>query len=294
MFLQVYKTNYNMKKLSLLLLLLSSVTLFAQDFPFLTASTRKQKKHEFVNYLNDFPAGKRDSIFHTIKRLKDDGTVYTREYADSIFKAKTKDASYYTIKSYKDTLNNQFYEILHKRTDEEVKADNKYWNKYFKEDDKNRKKLRHSAVNDLVMTDIQGNHYTSESLKGKVVILDFWFTTCAACIEEMPELNKIRDEFGTDEVAYFSITFNEKARVEKFLEHVKYNYTHITDSQKLCDKFGIRFYPTTIVIDKDGEIKYTGEVMGLKDKPKDLRKLLKKLTSGKKTQVTAGPLENRG
>ncbi|MFP9112646.1 TlpA family protein disulfide reductase [Flavobacterium sp. RHBU_3] len=282
-----------MKRLSLLLLLFSSTALFAQNFSFLPASARKEKKHEFTEYLNNFPENKRDSIFYAIIRLKDDGTPYTRPYADSIFKAKSKDASYYTIKSFRDTISNDFYEILHKRTDEEVKADNKYWNNYFKEDDKNRKKLRHSSVNDFVMTDIQGNQYTTESLRGKVIILDFWFTTCAPCIKEMPELNKIREEFGTDEVAYFGITFSEKEKVEKLLKNVKYDYTIVADSKELCDKFGIMFYPTTLVIDKKGKIVYTGEFMGMKEKPKDIRKLLKKLTSGKKKTITAGPIEKQ-
>jgi peroxiredoxin len=282
-----------MRNLSLLALLLCSITTLAQDFPFLPTSARKEKKHEFTAYLNDFPKNKHDSIYYAIKRLKDDGTPYTRAYADSIFKARTKDASYYTIKSYRDTLRNDFYEILHKRTDAEVKADNKYWNAYFKADDKNRKKLRRSSVNDLVMTDIHGNRYTTESLKGKVIVLDFWFTTCAPCIEEMPELNKIREEFGTDEVAYFGITFSEKEKVEQFLERVTYDYTIVADAKDLCDKFGIRFYPTTLIIDKNGKIVYTGEFMGYKEKPKEVRKLLKKLTSGKKQGVVAGPLEKQ-
>jgi thiol-disulfide isomerase/thioredoxin len=282
-----------MRNLSLFTFLLCSFSMLAQDYPFLTASTRKQKKHEFTAYLNDFPKDKHDSLFYAIKRLKDDGTPYTRDYADSIFKAKAKDASYYTIKSYRDTISNQFYEILHKRTDAEVKADNKYWNTYFKEDDKNRKKLLKATVDDLAMTDIHGNLHTSESLKGKVIVLDFWFTTCAPCIEEMPELNKIREEFGTDEVAYFGITFSEKAKVEQFLGRVKYDYIPVADSQSLCDKFGIKFYPTTLVIDKNGKIVYTGDFMKHKEKPKDIRKVLKKLTSGKKSAVVAGPLEKQ-
>lgn len=282
-----------MRNLSLFALLLCSLTTFAQDFPFLTASTRTQKDHEFTEYFANAPKHKRDSVLNAIKRFKDDGTPYTRPYADSIFKAKTKDASYYTIKSYRDTVTNDFYEILHKRTDAEVKADNKYWNKYFKEDDKNRKKLLSTTVDDLYITDIQGNLYTSESLKGKVIILDFWFTSCAPCIEEIPELNKILEEFGTDEVAYFGITFSEKQKVEKFLERVTYDYTIIADAKDLCDKFGIRFYPTTLIIDKKGKIVYTGDVIISKEKPKDIRKLLKKLASGKKRGVVAGPLEKQ-
>lgn len=276
-----------------MVLLLCSITTFAQDYPFLTSATRKQKKHEFTEYLNTFPQNKHDSLFYAIKRLRDNGTTYTRAHADSVFKAKTKDASYYTIKSYRDTVSNQFYEILHKRSQEEMDADAKYWKEYFKTDEKNRKNLKGSTVKNLVMTDIQGNSYNVDELHGKVVIIDFWFTTCAPCIQEMPELNKIREEFGTDEVAYFGVTFDEKAKVENFLGKVKYDYTIVPDSKNLCDKFGIKFYPTTLVIDKKGKIVYTGDFMKHKEKLKDIRKLLKKLASGNKSKIVAGSLEKQ-
>ena len=221
----------------------------------------------------------------------DDGSMYNIAYRDSIFKSK-ESYKYATI-TYRDTLTNKFSYVLHKRTKEEQKANNKYWKDYSKDDENNRKKLKGSTVEDLVMTDIHGNSYTSETLRGKVVIIDFWFVTCAACIQEMPDLNKIKEDFGTDEVAYFGITFDEKAKVAKFLSRVKYDYTIIADAKNLTDRFGIKFYPTTLVIDKQGKVQYTGETMRLKEKPEDLRKLIKKLTSGKKSKVTAGPLEKQ-
>lgn len=282
-----------MKKLLLLLLVTVSATAIAQDYTFLTASTRRSKSHEFTEYLSSVPVKQHDSIFKNLKRYKDDGSTYTIAYADSIFKAHTKESSAYTTRSYRDTLTNQFYDVLHKRSDEELEEDAKYWKKYFKDDEENRKNLKGSTIDNLIMKDIQGNSYTSETLRGKVVIIDFWFITCAACIQEMPDLNKIREDFGTDEVAYFGVTYDKKEKVERFLEKVKYDYTIVADSKHLTDRFGIKFYPTTLVIDKKGKVQYTGEFMTSKDKPKDLRKLLKKLTSGKKQNITAGPLEKQ-
>jgi hypothetical protein len=67
-----------MRNLSLFALLLYSLTTFAQDFPFLTASTRTQKDHEFTEYFANATKHKRDSVLNAIKRFKDDGTPYTR------------------------------------------------------------------------------------------------------------------------------------------------------------------------------------------------------------------------
>ena len=53
--------------------------------------------------------------------------------------------------------------------------------------------LKGKPLPDFVFKDILGNTYTPEDIKGKVVVINFWFMSCAPCIEEMPELNKIVD-----------------------------------------------------------------------------------------------------
>jgi thiol-disulfide isomerase/thioredoxin len=270
-----------MKKTLLLLLLLCGTVTLAQEYPFLTPTTRRAQKHEFVSYRINLPKSSQDSVLKSVKRYKDDGTTYTEAYADSIFNAKTIESSAYTTITYVDTVSNQYYDVLHKRTKEELDVEIKALKEKFDRDEKNRKKLKGATVDNFTMVDMQGNSYTAEQLRGKVVIIDFWFTTCAPCIQEMPELNKIKEDFGTDEVAYFAVTYDEKAKVEKFLGRVKYDYTIIPDSRHLTEKFGITFYPTTLIVDKEGKVVYTGDLMGLKEKPKEMRKLLKKLTSGK-------------
>lgn len=282
-----------MKKIFILLLLLCSITAFTQEYTFFTPSTRRAKPHEFFDYLNTVPQSTHDSIYKAIKRYKDDGSLYTIAYADSVFHANTKESVYYTTRTYVDTINNQFYNILHKRSKVELNAENKALTEKFNNDKKNRRQLKGSTIDNLTMTDMQGKTYTAEQLRGKVVIIDFWFVTCAACIMEMPDLNKIKEDFGTDEVAYFGITYEEKPKVEKFLSRVKYDYTVVPDSRNLTEQFGIAFYPTTLVIDMKGKVVYTGDFFDLKDKPENIRKLLKKLTSGKKPKIVAGPLEKQ-
>lgn len=41
------------------------------------------------------------------------------------------------------------------------------------------------------VTDINGNEYSLESLKGKIIVLNFWFVECKPCVQEMPELNEL-------------------------------------------------------------------------------------------------------
>ncbi len=52
--------------------------------------------------------------------------------------------------------------------------------------------LLNQPAPDFSVTDMSGKKYTLAGLRGKVIVLNFWFTTCAPCIAEMPGLNAIR------------------------------------------------------------------------------------------------------
>ncbi|MDA8432453.1 MAG: TlpA disulfide reductase family protein, partial [Nitrospiraceae bacterium] len=52
-------------------------------------------------------------------------------------------------------------------------------------------KLDKQKAPDFTLKDLRGNHVTLSSLKGKVVLLNFWATWCPPCVAEMPELNKL-------------------------------------------------------------------------------------------------------
>ena len=69
------------------------------------------------------------------------------------------------------------------------------------------------------MEDINGNSISSEGAKGKVIVLNFWFTACKPCIAEIPDLNEVYEIFGANEnVVFASVTFNETKEVRSFLE----------------------------------------------------------------------------
>lgn len=105
-----------------------------------------------------------------------------------------------------------------------------------------------------LFSDETGKNFTSDYLSGKPSVINFWFTNCPPCIEEIPDLNKIKKEFG-DSFNYLAITFDKKEKVQKFLEkkHL-FNFTHITDSKKQIDDLKIRSFPMTIILNSQGEI----------------------------------------
>lgn len=106
---------------------------------------------------------------------------------------------------------------------------------------------------DFSITDLNGNHISLDESEGKVVVLNFWFTACKPCIQELPELNEVYQKYATnDEVVFASITFNKAKEVKKFLKQNSILYPVVSDSKDICDLFKVQGFPTNIVIDKDG------------------------------------------
>jgi carboxyl-terminal processing protease len=94
-------------------------------------------------------------------------------------------------------------------------------------------------------------------LKGKVVVLNFWFTACAPCIKEVPELNDLVKKYEGKDVEFLSITYDPKDVATEFVKKHNFKYKHIVDAQNIIDSFKVTAYPTHIVIDRDGKIKFT-------------------------------------
>jgi len=107
---------------------------------------------------------------------------------------------------------------------------------------------------DFIAKDIHGNSYKLSELKGKVVVLNFWFTKCGPCIAEMPELNKLASNFKEEDVVFLALTFNKKGVVNDFLKSNPFAYTILANANDVITMYGVNSYPTSIVINKKGEI----------------------------------------
>ncbi|MBO9562096.1 MAG: TlpA family protein disulfide reductase [Niastella sp.] len=108
---------------------------------------------------------------------------------------------------------------------------------------------------DFELKDMQGNRWSLQELRGKVVVLNFWFTSCAPCIQEMPALNKLVQSYNGKEVVFLALAFNDAKQVNTFLQTHSFNYTILPGSGEVDKKYNISSWPTSIVIDKEGNIK---------------------------------------
>ena len=115
----------------------------------------------------------------------------------------------------------------------------------------------------LELTDLQGQRWTSASLKGRAVVLNFWATWCPPCKEELPSLQTLH-EIGGGQPVVIGINVRETAsHVRRYLASTGMNFPVVLDPQaELAKRFGVSAYPTTLLIAPDGQIRWrvVGEV----------------------------------
>jgi thiol-disulfide isomerase/thioredoxin len=94
-------------------------------------------------------------------------------------------------------------------------------------------------------------------MRGKVVVLNFWFIGCPPCKAEMPLLNSFAAKFAADpNVVFIALTNDPASSVRKYLVENRFDYKIITDAQPILASFVVGGYPKNIVIGKDGSIIY--------------------------------------
>ena len=96
--------------------------------------------------------------------------------------------------------------------------------------------------------------YDSRRLKGRIVVLDFWATWCAPCLESLPILKKVTDEFAKKNVVFIAINTGEEIEeVRKFLKKEQLPISVLLDPDgKIADGFVVDAIPQTVVIGRDG------------------------------------------
>ena len=116
---------------------------------------------------------------------------------------------------------------------------------------------------DFNLKDQYGVVHSLENYKGKVIFLNFWATWCPPCKKEMPDIENIYKEYGENkkDVVILGINSEKENEVKKFLKDKGYTFpTVIDENSEVMRKYFIQAFPTSFVIDKEGNV--YGYVMG--------------------------------
>lgn len=106
---------------------------------------------------------------------------------------------------------------------------------------------------------VSGDSLTLSNLRGKFVLLDFWFVGCGACVMSIPTLNEIQEIYKRNELEVIGIN-TDKINVEiiaNYCSRRDMNYKNVWNSNSISEEYNVHAAPTFILIDKQGEIVYT-------------------------------------
>jgi peroxiredoxin len=127
------------------------------------------------------------------------------------------------------------------------------------------------------LPDANGQVFAFEQLRGSQVVVNFWATWCAPCVEEMPELSALATEFQSSGTRFLGVGVDSQEAIGAFSRKLPVSYPLVVASATgafLAGRFGnsVGGLPYTVVISPSGEIKE--RVLG-RVRIDDLRKVLK-------------------
>lgn len=117
-----------------------------------------------------------------------------------------------------------------------------------------RSKYRGKPLPDINLKTLDGRTITSKELKGKVVMIHIWATTCGPCIKEFPELNRLYEDYK-DKVVFLAPLPQDKTKANSILTKHPFYFTVSPSSSELLEQLGIRSYPTNFFVDREGIVR---------------------------------------
>jgi cytochrome c biogenesis protein CcmG/thiol:disulfide interchange protein DsbE len=140
---------------------------------------------------------------------------------------------------------------------------------------------------DVTFKDLQGNDVKLASLKGKVVVVNFWATWCEPCQTEIPWLIAFQQKYADKGFTLLGVAMDEEGKsvVDPYVQKTQFtvdghsmlmNYPIVLGDDDLASKFGgLLGLPTSLVISRDGKIakRYIG-IVSEADLDKEIQGLL--------------------
>lgn len=116
--------------------------------------------------------------------------------------------------------------------------------------------LANGTLPDLKLPDANGKIWSLKDLVGRPVLLNFWATWCAPCVEEMPSLEALATQVGKDAVVLAVSVDDDWAAVRRFFPKGTPLSVVWDESKEVPKRFGTDKYPETFLIDAAGKLRH--------------------------------------
>lgn len=190
---------------------------------------------------------------HAQIRLKVDENTIVKDSAGTVYPYKIWQSlifSGYSIRP-ADPKNIHTEFILFKLTDEQLKQ-------RMEKMPKPKESLSFTTGKKITLfnsPDIYGNKLKLKKETGKIIVLNFWFIDCAPCRMEIPDLNELANSYkGRDSVLFIAVALDKRWDIKDFLKQTPFNYTIVDDGKYLAEGYGIKSFPTHVVVDTEGKV----------------------------------------
>ena len=117
----------------------------------------------------------------------------------------------------------------------------------------------------LKLEDLGGSKFDTSAFRGKLVVYNLWFVGCPPCMEEIPKLNEIVNEFAGSDVEFVALSTSNAIDINKFIAKTPFKYRLVPSAgREMLINFGQAGkdgslnvpFPTHIVVGRSGFIEY--------------------------------------
>jgi thiol-disulfide isomerase/thioredoxin len=120
-----------------------------------------------------------------------------------------------------------------------------------------------------------------ETIKGRVVLVDFWASWCPPCRKSFPALEELHRQYAEKGLTIIAVNVDEKREdMERFLQGQKVSFATVRDAeQKLVAAVDVKVMPTSLVVDRAGKVRFVHSGFAGEETVKQYRKEIEGLLS---------------
>ncbi len=122
-------------------------------------------------------------------------------------------------------------------------------------EDNLKENIPEKLVDRIQLVDLDGNELLLSRFKGKTIFLNYWATWCRPCLAEMPDIDQASKILEEENYVFLAASDEDLEKIKEFVTKFDYSFQIVQLKRSVFD-LDIMALPTTMIIDKNGEIIY--------------------------------------